>query len=157
MLHKLVDKNGFRTIMQSHCEDIIAFLFDENIEFSILTSLSNITFEPILPEEITSEFKPLTFFTLAGYTYESSRLNEGILSFEAGFGRENIGSLVSVPVYAILQILVDNTPIFINLSTPPEKKSDKKREAKKSNEGIDKSMNIFLSNPNNKKLFKKKR
>ncbi len=157
MLHKLVEKNGFREMMQSHCEDFIAFLFDENIEFSILTSLSNITFEPILPEYITKDFKPLTFFTLAGYTYESSRLDEGILSFEAGFGRENIGSLVSVPLYAILQILVDNTPVFINLATPPEKKATKEKVGKKDNGGIEKSMDIFLSNPNNKKLFKKKR
>lgn len=153
MLHNLVSQDGFREMMESHCEEIIAYLFDENIEFSILTSLSNITFDPILPEYITNDFKPITLFTLAGYTYESSKIIDGVLSFEAGFGRENIGSLVSVPLYAILQIIIENTPIFINLSTPPEKK-EKKEDPKK---GVQKSMDIFLSNPNNKKLLKKRK
>ncbi len=156
ILHDLVSKDGFREIMESHCEELISYLFDEDMEFSILTSLSNITFEPPLPEYITKEFKPITLFTLAGYTYESSRLDEGILSFEAGFGRENFGSLVSVPLYAILQVIIENTPIFINLATPPdpEKKVKKSKDKK---EGVQKSMDIFLSNPNNKKLLKKRR
>ncbi|NPA74272.1 MAG: hypothetical protein GXO12_06120 [Epsilonproteobacteria bacterium] len=156
MLYDIVSKNDFREMMQSHCEEIIAFLFDENIEFSVLTSLSNISFEPVLPEHITKDFKPITLFTLAGYTYDSARIENNILSFEAGFGRENIGSFVSVPLYAILQIIIENTPIFINLSTPPEKEEEKKEE-KNEKQGIEKSMDIFLSNPNNKKLLKKRK
>ena len=155
MLHDIVSQKNFREMMMDHCEDFIKFLFDENIEFSILTSLANIGFEPPLPEHITNDFKPITLFTLAGYTYDSARLEDGILSFEAGFGRENFGSFVSVPVYAILQIIVENTPIFINLATPPE--SDEEFERSNKDSGVKKSMDIFLSNPNNKKLLKKKR
>ena len=154
MLHDIVSSNNFREIMIKHSSEVIEYLFDGDIEFSILTSLSNITFDPPLPEYITTDFKPITLFTLAGYTYESARLDDGILSFEAGFGRENFGSLVSVPLYAILQIIVENTPIFINLSTPPEDKEEKPKDKK---DGIKKSMDIFLSNPNNKKLLKKKK
>jgi len=153
MLHDIVSHNEFRKIMLKHCSDVISYLFDEDIEFSILTSLTNITFDPPLPEHISSDFKPITLFTLAGYTYESARLDSDILSFEAGFGRENFGSLVSVPLYAILQIIVENTPIFINLSTPPEEEEKEKQDK---DSGIKKSMDIFLSNPNNKKLLKRR-
>ncbi len=156
MLHDIVSKDNFRKMMQKHCEETIKFLFDENIEFSILTSLTNIRFDPPLPQDIIADFKPITLFTLAGYTYESCNLQEEILHFEAGFGRENFGSFVSVPLYAILQIIIENTPIFINLSTPPEKYT--KPQKKVANDtGIQKSMDIFLSNPNNKKLLKKKK
>ncbi len=153
MLHDIVSNKNFRKMMLEHSSEVIEYLFDENIEFSILTSLANITFDPPLPEYITADFKPITLFTLAGYTYDSARLDSEILSFEAGFGRENFGSLVSVPLYAILQIIIENTPIFINLATPPENEEEKPKDKK---DGIKKSMDIFLSNPNNKKLLKKK-
>ncbi len=154
MLHDIVGNDNFRDMMIKHISDFIKYLFNENIEFSILTSLANIDFDPPLPEYITTDFKPITLFTLAGYTYDSARVENEVLTFEAGFGRENFGSIVSVPLYAILQIIVENTPILINLSTPPETK-EKEKEKEKS--GIKKSMDIFLSNPNNKKLLKKKR
>jgi len=153
MLHDIVSHDKFREMMIKHSSEVIQYLFDADIEFSILTSLANITFDPPLPEHITADFKPITLFTLAGYTYESARLDDDMLSFEAGFGRENFGSLVGVPLYAILQIIVENTPIFINLATPPEIKEEKQKDEQS---GIKKSMDIFLSNPNNKKLLKKK-
>ncbi len=155
MLHDIVSHRNFREMMIRHCDEVIVYLFDNDIEFSILTSLANITFDPPLPEYITADFKPITLFTLAGYTYESARVDDDILSFDAGFGRENFGSLVSVPLYAILQIIIDNTPIFINLATPPEDGEEMEKVDKK--EGIKKSMDIFLSNPNNKKLLKRKK
>jgi hypothetical protein len=154
LLHDIVGNDKFREIMCEHISELIHYFFNENIEFSILTSLVNISFDPPLPEYITADFKPITLFTLAGYTYESARVEDDILTFEAGFGRENFGSLVSVPLYAILQIIVENTPVLINLATPPETKEDKKEDKKS---GIKKSMDIFLSNPNNKKLLKKKK
>ncbi len=153
MLHDIVSHNKFRDMMIEHSSEVIQYLFNEDIEFSILTSLANIAFDPPLPEYITVDFKPITLFTLAGYTYDSARVDNDILSFEAGFGRENFGSLVSVPLYAILQIIVENTPIFINLATPPEDEEEKPKDKKT---GIKKSMDIFLSNPNNKKLLKRK-
>ena len=153
MIHEIVSQSDFRELMIKHCDEVLVYLFDKDIEFSILTSLANITFDPPLPEYITADFKPITLFTLAGYTYESARVDDDILSFEAGFGRENFGSLVSVPLYAILQIIIENTPIFINLATPPENEEEKPKD--KTN-GIKKSMDIFLSNPNNKKLLKKR-
>ncbi len=73
---------------------------------------------------------------------------EDELIFEAGFGQENIGSFVSVPLSAILQIVIEETPILINLSIPKEPEE-------KDNGGVEKSMEALLSNPENQKLFKK--
>ena len=83
---------------------------------------------------------------LSGYTYESAMLDSKKLVFEAGFGRDSIGSLVSVPLSAILQIIIDDTPIFINLSLEEE-------EIEQEQVKVQRSMEAFLSNPENQKLF----
>jgi hypothetical protein len=150
MLHKALSDERFCDMMSEHIEDILIYLLEENINFSILTNIAEVDFQPALPSEIQDTFKPITMFVLAGYTYESAMVNSEILSFEAGFGADNYGSLVSVPLLGILQIIVEETPIFINLSIPIDKKEkkDKKR-------GVKKSMEALLSNPENKKLLKK--
>jgi len=151
VLHKTLSNEKFCDMMEEHIEDILGYLFEENINFSILTNVADIDFEPPLPSHITETFKPITMFVLAGYTFESSLIEDGVLSFEAGFGSENIGSLVSIPLLAILQIIVEETPIFINLSIT-ESLRDRRKEVDK---GVKKSMEALLSNPENKKLLKK--
>ncbi len=150
MLHQALSDEKFCEIMSEHVQDILEYLLDENINFSILTNIAEVGFQPELPSDITDSFKPITMFVLAGYTFESAVIEDEMLSFEAGFGADNYGSLVSVPLLGILQIIVEETPIFINLSIPVNKK--KKKEKKK---GVKKSMEALLSNPENKKLLKK--
>jgi len=89
-------------------------------------------------------------FFLAGYTFESTQLYNGKMSFEAGFGSDNFGSLVSLPVEAILQIIIEEIPVFINLSTPPKSVAKAPKE-----NGLRRSMEALMSNPNNQKLIKK--
>jgi len=72
------------------------------------------------------------------------------MSFEAGFGSDNFGSLVSLPVEAILQIIIEEIPVFINLSTPPKNVAKAPKE-----NGLRRSMEALMSNPNNQKLIKK--
>ncbi|MCD8478145.1 MAG: hypothetical protein LRY68_09910 [Sulfurospirillum sp.] len=72
------------------------------------------------------------------------------MSFEAGFGNENFGSLVSVSLDAILQIVVEEVPVFINLSTPSKVVNKVPKE-----KGIKRSMEALMSNPENQKLIKK--
>lgn len=150
MLHEALSDEKFCNMMREHIEDMLEYLMDKNINFSILTNIAEVNFQPPLPNDIRDTFKPITMFVLAGYTYESAVLDGDILSFEAGFGAENYGSLVSVPLLGILQIIVEETPIFINLSIPinTKPKKDKKK-------GVKKSMEALLSNPENKKLLKK--
>ncbi len=150
MLQKLLNDEDFSYEMKRHIKEVLEILLSKGINFSILTNISEIGFEPELPQEIRTTFKPITMFVLAGYTFESCIVDDWGLSFEAGFGNENYGSLVSVPMLSILQIIVDETPILINLSVEivPKKRVDK-------SEGVKRSMEALLSNPENEKLLKK--
>ncbi len=51
-----------------------------------------------------------------------------------------------------MQIIVDETPLLINLATT---KVVKEPKAKPSGEGVENSMASFLSNPENSKFVKK--
>ncbi len=139
----------FVELMVLHAGDNIGLLLDKGMFFSILVNISEVEFDPPLPDHIMETFKPITLFALAGYTYETTEIIEDTLEFEAGFGSESIGSVVRVPLYAIIQILVEDTPIYINLS----RKIDKEKLKSK----IERSKNIFLSNPENQKFLKKKK
>ncbi len=150
MLQMVLNDDRFCNIMNKHVQDILDFLLEKGINFSILTSVTDVDFSPTLPDKIKDTFKPITMFVLAGYTFESVLVDEEIISFEAGFGSDNFGSLVSVPLLSVLQVIVENTPIFINISIPSSKK-----EAKKQKNGVKKSMEALLSNPENQKFLKK--
>ncbi|NPA81705.1 MAG: hypothetical protein GXO31_03745 [Epsilonproteobacteria bacterium] len=152
MLYEVLSNKEFALMMKRHASEIMGFLFDNNYHFSILANTADITFDPPLPQEITQNFQQVILFALAGYTYESAKMDEKNLYFEAGFGAENIGSIVTVPISSILQIIVEDNPIFINLSYPYEEEEDREDE-----EGLEKSMKIFASNPENEKLLKKKK
>lgn len=150
MIEQLLSSTDFNVLMHKHSEDLVGILLKKGINFSLLTNIVDVTFEPPLPPSISQGFKPITMFFLAGYTFESTQLQAGVVSFEAGFGSDNFGSLVSVPLHAILQIVIEEVPIFINLGNPAKEKVKKPKE-----QGVQRSMNALLSNPNNQKLFKK--
>ncbi len=151
MLYEMIKDEKYTALMNQHIQELLVFLFEQEQNFGILCKIEHLTFEPELPEHIRSEFRPMTLFFLAGYTFESARLEEGMLLFEAGFGEENVGSFVQVPLLSIMQIIVDETPIFVNLSSPKEMISNK---APQRENGIDNSMASFLSNPENQKFIK---
>ncbi len=148
MLHDVLSDPAFGTQMKRNIKEIVEMLLRKGVNFSLLTNLEEISFEPQLPSEIRSTFKPITIFVLAGYTFESCMVDEWGISFEAGFGHDNFGSLVSVPLLSVLQIIVDETPIMINLTI------DIEEEKKPKSKGIKRSMEALLSNPENKKLLK---
>lgn len=147
MLRTFLENEIFINLMKNHVKETLNLLFKEGIHFSILANVSEVEFDPALPEHISHNFKPITVFFLAGYTFESANIQDDSLVFEAGFGQENIGSLVTMPLGAILQIVIEDTPVLINLSIP-------KTVEKKKDGGVEKSMEALLSNPENKKLFK---
>ena len=136
----------FSELMVFHIRDIVELLLQKGTFFSILTNIEDITFDPVLPAEISSNFKPITLFVIAEYTFESCSFDDENLYFEAGFGHQNVGSLVTVPLNSIVQIVLEDTPIFINLSL--------KQNPKVKDNNIKTSTNIFLSNPKNKDFIK---
>lgn len=153
MLINILNDEKFVDLMQRHVEELMLYLFDNDQNFGILCKIEHLSFEPQLPRHITSEFQPMTLFYLAGYTYDSARIDGDKLIFEAGFGPENIGSFVTVPLPSIMQIIIDETPIFINHAIY---KAPKKTEEPSNGGGIENSMAAFLSNPENEKFLKKK-
>ena len=155
MLDNLVQDRDFAKFMQKSLQEIIGLFFEKEQNFGILCKIEDVSFQPELPEDLNAEFRPLTLFFLAGYTFESARIDDGYLIFEAGFGAENFGSLVSVPLLSILQIIVDETPVFINLSNykeDPNLHIEKKVEVDE--KGVENSMASFLANPENSKFLK---
>ena len=151
MLYEMIKDKSYTNLMHKHIEELLLFMFEQDQNFGILCKIEHLSFEPQLPEHIRNEFRPMTLFFLAGYTFESARLDANTLIFEAGFGEENVGSFVSVPLLSIMQIIVDETPIFINLSSPSEIASN---QAPKRENGVENSMSSFLSNPENQKFIK---
>ena len=141
--------HDFVLLMQEHMKENLDLLLAKYQEFAILVNIADIEFKPPLPQHIKSTFKPLTLFAIGGYTFESFEIYDDFVLFEAGFGRENFGSAIKVPYHCIIQILVENTPIFINLS----RKVDEEKQKSK----IQRSKNVFLSNPENQKYLKKRR
>ncbi len=142
-----LQKKPFQNIMQEHISSTIGFLFDENQEFGVACDISYVEFEPMLPKEIYETLPPVTLFMLANYSLDSATIDGNSLQFEAGFGSDNFGSLVYIPLLAIKQIFVGEYPILINIASPIEEEE---------REEID-SMSALLNNPENAKLLKKRR
>lgn len=131
--------------------NILSLLLKKRAPFSVVTNISRVSFNPLLPEDIAKRFQAATLFDLYGYTLSSAKIENDTLQFEAGFGEDNFASLVSVPIGAVLQIFIDNTPLFINMSKEPI--TAKKIESKKDN--LERSLKVLLKNPKNQKLLKK--
>lgn len=153
MLESLINDKEFAQLMKKNIQDLILHFFNREQNFGILCKIEDITFEPQLPDSINSEFRPLTLFFLAGYTFETARIVDGTLVFEAGFGADNFGSIVTVPLLSIMQIIVDETPVLINLANYSDEIVAKKDVVDE--KGIENSMSSFLSNPENSKFLKK--
>jgi hypothetical protein len=137
----------YRELIQEHIEKTIGYLFEKNQEFALACEIKYVDFSPELPSHIEETFQESVLFILSGYTLESAKLEEGYFSFEAGFGDEDFGSTVTVPLLAIKQLFVGDHPIVFNLAHPViEQKAEQKT-----------SMEALLNNPKNKKLLKKKR
>ncbi|MDR1007311.1 MAG: hypothetical protein LBL65_01945 [Campylobacteraceae bacterium] len=150
-LHDFLEEQEFVETIQGALLKILSLLFKKEIPFSVLANIKRVTFNPLLPETITKQFQPATLFVLEGYTLSSAKIEDGILSFEAGFGENNTGSIVSMPIGAILHLSIDNTPLFLNMSVdnaPTPAKESKNDKSKR-------SLEAFLNNPENEKLFKK--
>jgi len=142
----MMKDNAFQTSMENHITDIVSYLLTNEQHFGLVCKLENVDFNPPLPDHIKETLNQITLFFLAGYTYESTRLEGGFISFEAGFGSENFGSIVTLPVLAVMQLIVEETPIFVNIAQPRPKETDG---------SVDKSMAALMANPENRKLFKK--
>ncbi|UPT77844.1 hypothetical protein MN086_01550 [Sulfurovum sp. XGS-02] len=153
MTINLLQTPEYRALMQSHIYKTIQYLFDKDQEFALACEVKYITFTPELPADIKGSFDDTVLFILSGFTFESAKLDEAYFTFEAGFGSDNFGSTVSLPLLAIKQLFVGDNPIIINFAQPVIEQ-EKKKEASASKKS---SMEALLKNPENKKLLKNKK
>jgi len=152
MLDNIINDKDFAVVMQKNIQNLVIHFFEKEQNFGILCKIDDVSFNPELPQDIEASFREMTLFFLAGYTFETAHVTDGYLVFEAGFGSDNFGSVVSVPLYSIIQVIVDETPVLINLATSRVNKDEVKKVDEK---GVDNSMASFLSNPENSKFLKK--
>ncbi len=95
-----------RLLNNKHCMEYLQFLSKNRLSFNLLCERDAIDFSPKLPKEIHEKFGSLVLFVLAGYTLESLIIDTQSVQFEAGFGPNNIGSVVQVELPGIIQILI---------------------------------------------------
>ncbi len=145
MINNIIEKEEYRDLVSSQIKDTINFLLKQDQEFAITANIEGIKFEPELPSATLNQLSKFSLFILSNYTYSTIKLDENNLYFEAGFGNENFGSTVKVPFFAIFQIVVEESILFVNSVATVDKFT---KDAKV------KSLNVFKNNPNNKDLLK---
>ena len=143
MINNIIENEDYKILVENQIKETINFLLAKNQEFSITANIEPATFEPELPENIKKQMQKFSLFILSNYTYSTVQVNGQYLTFEAGFGNENFGALVKIPLHAIFQIVVDESILFLNSVATVDKFN---KNLKK------KSFDIFKNNPNNKKF-----
>ncbi len=157
MLEKLINSDKFCESMYDNTREIISFMLESGIEFGIICSTEEVVFEPELPHEIKKNIKPIALFVLSNYSFESAYMDDSgsVLYFEAGFGADNYASLVGIELGNIIQIVVEDTPVYINVCAGRQKPQKQSRQEQPTEEvGADRSMEKLLSRPENKKFLK---
>ena len=148
MFEVIISDDKFRSIMKKHCYETVKYLKESRNFFSFFCYIHQANFIPKLPTELENSLKHLTLFSMNGYTFDSIKITEDFLEFEAGFGENNFTSIVKVPLNSILQMTVEDNVIFVNSGSSIDKKEDKKSLRKE----ISSSIDAILSNPRNKNL-----
>ena len=144
----MIEDKILHDILTHNVQNVLEYLIDNQISFSILCDMKGVSFNPILPDDIMETFKEITLFTLGGYTLSTAQIQDDSIIFEAGFGKINFGSIVTVKLERIIQVLIDENPLAINITATMD------FEEKPQDEGIAKSFEALLNNPENQKLFK---
>ncbi|WRD07536.1 hypothetical protein E5K71_02290 [Helicobacter pylori] len=147
-----------RLLNNKHCIEYLQFLSKNHLSFNLLCERSAIDFSPKLPKEIHEKFGTLVLFVLAGYTLESLMIDTKSVQFEAGFGPNNIGSVVQVELPGIIQILIkeknENAVLFnrcdslevFHKEEPPFQ--EPKKDERESKEWLDSKEALFSNSKN---------
>ncbi|GAA9121451.1 hypothetical protein Taitung52_03240 [Helicobacter pylori] len=147
-----------RLLNNKHCMEYLQFLSKNHLSFNLLCERDAIDFSPKLPKEIHEKFGSLVLFVLAGYTLESLIIDAKSVQFEAGFGPNNIGSVVRVELPGIIQILIkeknENAVLFnrcdsLELFQKEEPTiQEPKKDERESKEWLDSKEALFSNSKN---------
>lgn len=146
MIANIISNDDFKAIAKKQIKEIIEFLLRNNQEFAVTANVKGIAFEPQLPPSILDKLSTYSLFVLSNYTYTTIEISDNYLIFEAGFGKENFGASVKIPLLAVFQIIIDESILYINSVATSENFVQKEELVKK-------SMDVFKNNPKNKKLL----
>ncbi|GAA8371341.1 hypothetical protein HpDR4_17500 [Helicobacter pylori] len=151
-------RRELRLLNNKHCIEYLQFLSKNHLSFNLLCERDAIDFSPKLPKEIHEKFGSLVLFILAGYTLESLMIDAQSVQFEAGFGPNNIGSVVQVELSGIIQILIkeknenivlfnrcDSLELFQKEEPPLQEPKKDERESK---EWLDSKEALFSNSKN---------
>ncbi|WQX48285.1 hypothetical protein KVK33_02370 [Helicobacter pylori] len=151
-------RRELRLLNNKHCIEYLQFLSKNHLSFNLLCERDAIDFSPKLPKEIHEKFGSLVLFVLAGYTLESLMIDAQSVQFEAGFGPNNIGSVVQVGLFGIIQILIkeknenivlfnrcDSLELFQKEEPPLQEPKKDERESK---EWLDSKEALFSNSKN---------
>ena len=154
MVTDIVEDIEYKDLIEAQIYELIDFLVTKDHEFSITANIKGVKFNPAIPEPIADSFPPFTMFSLMNYTYGTIELTPTEISFEAGFGAENFGSVVTVPLYSIFQIIVDESILYLNPTATVEKYYEEKNHTLEAGETQEqRSRNAFMMNKKNKNLL----
>jgi hypothetical protein len=121
MLYNVIQSNEYKELTSKQVQELLYFLQNNNEEFDVTANVDGMSFHPPLPEPIKEQFVQFTLFSLANYTFQSLKIEENYITFEAGFGEENFGSVCTIPFFAIFQISINNSILFVNPCATVEK------------------------------------
>ncbi|MBH0292372.1 hypothetical protein [Helicobacter pylori] len=151
-------RRELRLLNNKHCVEYLQFLSKNHLSFNLLCERDAIDFSPKLPKEIHEKFGSLVLFVLAGYTLESLMIDAQSVQFEAGFGSNNIGSVVQVGLSGIIQILIkeknENAVLFnrcdsLELFQKEEPiTQEPKKDERESKEWLDSKEALFSNSKN---------
>ncbi|OPG61908.1 hypothetical protein BGL87_06875 [Helicobacter pylori] len=151
-------RRELRLLNNKHCVEYLQFLSKNHLSFNLLCERDAIDFSPKLPKEIHEKFGSLVLFVLAGYTLESLMIDAQSVQFEAGFGSNNIGSVVQVGLSGIIQILIkeknENAVLFnrcdsLELFQKEEPlMQEPKKDERESKEWLDSKEALFSNSKN---------
>ncbi|GAA7284752.1 hypothetical protein HpCK44_08170 [Helicobacter pylori] len=151
-------RRELRLLNNKHCVEYLQFLSKNHLSFNLLCERDAIDFSPKFPKEIHEKFGALVLFVLAGYTLESLMIDAQSVQFEAGFGPNNIGSVVQVKLPGIIQILIkeknENAVLFnrcdsLELFQKEEPiTQEPKKDERESKEWLDSKEALFSNSKN---------
>ena len=154
MIIDIVEDINYKEMVEGQIFELCEYLIQNDAEFSITANIKAIDFTPEIPETIAKAFPPFTMFSLMNYTFQSIELTPTHISFEAGFGAENFGAVVHIPLFAIFQVIIDESILFLNPVATVDKFLNEKENTEKETVNQEKrSMNAFTMNKKNKDLL----
>ena len=114
MILDILEDEDYKQMIEGQIFELIGHLLNKDQEFNITANIKTVEFDPAIPESIAKNFQPFTVFALANYTYTTVELTDTHISFETGFGPQNFGSVVTTPLFALFQIVVSESILFLN-------------------------------------------